>query len=146
MGQMLFGVSLQIMRCIFCCSNYIFALNSSTKERKGIIKYYKTYGITILKKHVDANHFINSKKIKEEVNNVRSVEKQLAKKKPNVSIHVISSFIVMKDLFKKMMCDKKIFYMTLDFDCEKSHAFLAHGECLVQTFCFTFMSSTGLPF
>jgi len=101
MGQMLFGVSLQIMRCIFCCSNYIFALNSSTKERKGIIKYYKTYGITILKKHVDANHFINSKKIKEEVNNVRSVEKQLAKKKPNVSIHVISSFIV---IFSKKWC------------------------------------------
>jgi hypothetical protein len=115
MGQMLFGVSPQIMRCIFCCSNYRFALNSSTKERKGIIKHYKTYGITILKKHVDANHSINSKKIKEEVNNVGSVEKQLAKKKPNVSIHVISSFIVMKDFFRKMMCGKKTFYKTLAF-------------------------------
>jgi hypothetical protein len=65
MGQMLFGVSPQIMRFIFCCSNHIFALNSSTKERKGIIKYYKTYEITILKEHVDTNHSINSKKIKE---------------------------------------------------------------------------------
>jgi len=134
MKQMLFGVSPQIMRCIFCCSNYIFALNSSTKERKGMIKYYKTYGITILKKHLDANHSINSKKIKEEVNNVGSVEKQLAKKKPNVSIHVICNIIVMKDLFKKMMCGKKLCIRPSLFDCEKSHAFLASGECLVKHF------------
>lgn len=115
MGQMLFRVSPQIMRFILCCSNYIFALNSSTKERKGIIKYYKAYEIRILKEHVDADHSINSKKIKEEVNNVRSVEKQLPKKKPNVSIHVIFNFIVVKDLFKKMMCNKKTFYKTLAF-------------------------------
>jgi hypothetical protein len=89
------------MRCFLCCRNYIFAFNSSTKERNGIIKYYKTYKIPILKKHVYADHSINSKKIKENMNNVTSVEKQLAKKKPNVSIHVIFNFIVMKDLFKK---------------------------------------------
>jgi hypothetical protein len=109
MGQMLFGVSPQIMRCILCCSNYIFALNSSTKERKGIIKFYKTYEIIILKEYVDADHSINSKKIEKKMNNVRSVEKKLAKKKLNVSIHVIFNFIVMKDLFRKTMCNKKIF-------------------------------------
>ncbi len=81
------------------------------------------------------------------MNNAGSVEKQLAKKKPNVSIHVISNIIVMKDLFKKMMCDKKkLSTRPWPFDCEKSHVFLACGECLVQTFCFTFMSSNGLPF
>lgn len=100
------------MRCIICCSNYIFAL---IQERKAIIKYYKTYGITILKKHVDAYHSINWKKFKEEVNNVRSVEKWPAKKKPNLSIYVIINFIFMKYFFKKMMCNKKIFYKTLTF-------------------------------
>jgi hypothetical protein len=34
------------------------------KEKKDLKTYYKTYGITTLKKHVDANHFLIFKKIK----------------------------------------------------------------------------------
>jgi hypothetical protein len=42
--------------------------NPSTKERKGLMTYYKTYGITTLKKCGDANHTLIVKKIEEEVN------------------------------------------------------------------------------
>jgi hypothetical protein len=41
-----------------CYDNVVNILNVRTKERKGLITYYKTYGITILKKHVDVDHFI----------------------------------------------------------------------------------------
>jgi hypothetical protein len=45
----------------------VHVLNPNTKEIKGLIIYYKTYKIIVLKKHVDANHAIIVKKI-EEVN------------------------------------------------------------------------------
>jgi hypothetical protein len=43
--------------------------NPRTKERKGLITYYKTYGIIALKKHVDAYHSIIGIFLEEEVNN-----------------------------------------------------------------------------
>jgi hypothetical protein len=43
------------------------ALNLNTKEIKRLITYYKTYGITTFKKHVDLNHVIIVKK-KEAIN------------------------------------------------------------------------------
>jgi hypothetical protein len=42
--------------------------NLSTKERKKLITYYKTYGITSLKKHVDVDLVVIVKKIEEEIN------------------------------------------------------------------------------
>jgi len=39
--------------------------NPRTQTRKGLIAYYKTNGITFLKKHVDADHYLISKKIEE---------------------------------------------------------------------------------
>jgi hypothetical protein len=53
----------QVMKCILCYDNIVNISNPRTKERKGLITYYKTYGIIVLKKHVDANHFIIAKKI-----------------------------------------------------------------------------------
>jgi hypothetical protein len=41
--------------CILCYNNDVNVHNLRTKKRKGLIKYYKTYGITTLKKHVDVN-------------------------------------------------------------------------------------------
>ncbi len=58
-----------VMRCILCYDTIINISNPRTKERKGLITYYKIYGITALKKHVDANHFIIVKKFEKEVNN-----------------------------------------------------------------------------
>jgi hypothetical protein len=48
--------NLQVMRCLFCYNNPMHALNLNTKERKLLITYYKTYGISTLKKHVDNDH------------------------------------------------------------------------------------------
>ncbi len=53
----------QVMRCIMCYENVVNIHNPRTKERKGLIRSYKTYGIIILKKHVDANHSIIAKKL-----------------------------------------------------------------------------------
>jgi len=46
----------------------VYALNPNTKERKKLLTYFKTYGITTWKKHVDCDHAIIVKKFKEEVN------------------------------------------------------------------------------
>jgi hypothetical protein len=46
-----------------CYENVVNIHNPRTKERKGLIRSYKTYGIIILKKHVDANHSIIAKKL-----------------------------------------------------------------------------------
>jgi len=62
-GKEVEKASHQIMRCILCYVNLVNVLNLRTKERKGLITYYKTYGITILKKHVGAYHSIITKKI-----------------------------------------------------------------------------------
>ncbi len=44
------------------------AINPNIKERKMFITYYKTYGISILKKHVDNDHATIAKKFEEEIN------------------------------------------------------------------------------
>jgi hypothetical protein len=93
----------QVMRCILCYDNVVNTLNPRIKERKGLITYYKTYGLLIaLKKHVDPNHSIIVKKFEEEINNkiIGSVERQLAKKRPNVPTSAISVFFVVKEPFK----------------------------------------------
>jgi len=86
---------------MICCVNFDF-FNPRTKERKGIITHYKKSGITALKKHVDANHAMLAKKIEEEINSpLRNVlEKQLAKKRPNVSSFETSKFFGAKYHFK----------------------------------------------
>jgi hypothetical protein len=61
------GSKLQIMRCIVCHANFV-PFNQRTKEKRGTITYYKENGITILKKHVDANHVMLAKIFEEEMN------------------------------------------------------------------------------
>ncbi len=76
--------------------------NLITKLRKGLISYYKTNGILTLKKHVDAKHNLLAKKLDEEVNNVVRVEieKQLIKKRQNVSSFEVSKFFFAKLPYK----------------------------------------------
>jgi hypothetical protein len=76
-GKEVEATSHKIMKCISCYDNIVNIPNPRTKERKGLIIYYKTYGIIDLKKHVYANHFIIVKKFEEEINNeiIRNVEK-----------------------------------------------------------------------
>jgi len=52
----------QIMKCILCYDNAENIHNPRIKKRKRLITYYKTYGIIVAKKHVDANHCIIAKK------------------------------------------------------------------------------------
>ncbi len=81
-----------------CYDNVVNILNVRTKERKGLITYYKTYGITILKKHVDVDHFIIVNFFWEEINNEIGtiVKRQPTKKRPNVPTSAISILFVVK--------------------------------------------------
>jgi hypothetical protein len=56
-----------LMRCIMHYDNVINIPSPRIKEKKGLITYYKTYGITIMNKHVDANHSIIAKKMKKKL-------------------------------------------------------------------------------
>jgi hypothetical protein len=71
------------------------------KERSNII--LQTSGITCLQKHLDVNHQIIFKKFQEEINKQgkKNVERQLAKKRSNISNSSISKFFVSKYPFKK---------------------------------------------
>jgi hypothetical protein len=96
------------------------ALSLIIQEQKkgGIITYCKKNGITTLKKHVDVDHVIFANIFEEEVNfPLRNVlERQLAKRRPNVSNSEISKFFGAKDPFKKDVVQKKTnFCKTLPF-------------------------------
>jgi hypothetical protein len=67
----------QIMRCLFCYVRLVHSLNLNTKERKGLTTYYRTYGITTLKKHVYCDNVIIIKKIE-----VNSLMKGTFERKP----------------------------------------------------------------
>jgi len=61
--------------------------NPRTQARKGLITYYKMNGITSLKKHVDANHYLISKKIEEVQNMMKgSVERQPSKNRRTIHL------------------------------------------------------------
>jgi hypothetical protein len=75
-GKEIEATSHKVMRCILCYDSAVNILNARIFFKKRLITYYKTYGITIFKKHVNAYHSIIVKKIEEEINNeiVRNVE------------------------------------------------------------------------
>jgi hypothetical protein len=95
------GSKPQIMKCMIYHVSFVLC-NPRTKERRGIITYSKTNGITTLRKHVDVDHVILAKRFEEEVNfPLRKVfEKQFAKKRPNVFNFEILKFFGAKDPFK----------------------------------------------
>jgi hypothetical protein len=47
-GKEVEDASHQVMRYILCCDSVVNNPNAKTKERKGLITYYKTYGIIVL--------------------------------------------------------------------------------------------------
>jgi hypothetical protein len=51
----------QIMCCIICHNNPVLNLNPKTQARKGLVKYNTMNGIATLRKHVNLDHFLNSK-------------------------------------------------------------------------------------
>jgi hypothetical protein len=71
----------------------VHAFNPDTKERKGFITHYKTYGITILKKYVDSDHAIIIKKLrKKKCFSKRTIQKTTSKK-----TNVLSKFYCIKE-------------------------------------------------
>jgi hypothetical protein len=77
-------------------------LNLSTKERNKLITYYKTYGVTSLKKHVDANLVVIVKKIEEEANGpIKGTLKRQLVKSLFVLGCAISMFFTINNPFKK---------------------------------------------
>jgi hypothetical protein len=57
----------QIMRCHLCYKTFVL-YNPRIKLKKGLISYYKTNGISALKKHMNVKHSLLAKKLDEEVN------------------------------------------------------------------------------
>jgi hypothetical protein len=57
----------QIMHCIFCYQKLVIGIYLRTQTRKGLISYYKTNGITSLKKDVDAKHTVIAKMFEEKI-------------------------------------------------------------------------------
>jgi len=51
----------QIMHCILCHKNPVNATNLKTQVKCELISYFKTNGISSLKKHVNANHGLVAK-------------------------------------------------------------------------------------
>jgi hypothetical protein len=60
--------ALLFMHNMLCYPNHVFSFNQKTKLKKSLISYYKTSGITYLRKHIDANHSKKLKTFQEEVN------------------------------------------------------------------------------
>jgi hypothetical protein len=91
------------MRCILCYDSAINILNARTKKIKRLIIYYKTYGIIVLKKHVDVNHSIIVKFFEEKINNeiIGTIEKQPVKKRSNVLASAMFVFFCCKRTFQK---------------------------------------------
>lgn len=63
------GENLKIMICILCYNILVIVINPKTQTRRSK-SYYKTNGITTLRKHMDAKHSIIAKKFEEEVNSL----------------------------------------------------------------------------
>jgi hypothetical protein len=60
----------QIMHCILCHKIPVNATNLKTQVKSELISYFKTNGISSLKKHVNANHGLVAKMFEKEVNNL----------------------------------------------------------------------------
>ncbi len=56
--------NIQMLCCILCYQILVCGINPKIQARKRLISYYKTYGITSLRKHVDVNHMLIAKKLK----------------------------------------------------------------------------------
>ncbi len=109
------GKKPQIMRCMICHVNFV-PYNPRTKERRRIITYSLKNGIKYLKKHV-TDHVVLTKRFEKKVKSpLRNVfERQLAKKRLNVSNFEISEFLVQKIPLRRMLCNKSNFCTTLPF-------------------------------
>jgi len=80
----------------------------------------KTNGITSPRKHNNVDHAIVVKRFEDEVNSLMNEkeDRQLAKKRPNISRGFIFKKFVLKDSFKKIMCNRNSSLKIWSIDCE----------------------------
>jgi len=85
-------------------------MNPIKELRKGFISYYKTSDITCLWKYLDADHPVIKNNLKKKNNQGReNVEKQPTKKRAHISNSSILNFFALKDPFKKVNVEQKMF-------------------------------------
>ncbi len=96
----------------YLLQNQVLVYNLKIQARKYLMIYNTTNGITTLKKHVNANHYIIAKMFEEEINNQLKweVRKQpIEKIKSNTYNSVIVNFLLPNNLSKRIICNKKCF-------------------------------------
>jgi hypothetical protein len=115
-------ITLEIMHFIFCHNNLIFNLNPKTQAKKWFIIDNTTNSIIALKRHDNLDHYNLFFNFGKEINcPLKEYEKQLSKKRPNLSSNSISSFFVTKEPFKKDDVQQKQFLEDLGLLIVKNH-------------------------
>ncbi len=77
-------------------------LNQWTRLKKGLISYFKDNDVTTLKKHVDVDHGLITKKVEEKVNNnMKSLIESNLQKRLIITLRAISNYFGIMELFKK---------------------------------------------
>jgi len=89
------------MDYILCYQNLVIGINLTTQMRKGLNFYYKTNGITSLKKHVDVDHSFIAQMFEEEMNSLlrRIKKRQSSKKRTNPFKGLIFENLYVNDMF-----------------------------------------------
>ncbi len=134
---------MHLKSCIVCCVIPILCFfYPKTKLRKGLIFYYKTSGITYLKKDVDENHSKNSSFFEVEV-------KFKMKRSLYIYSHLVHPFFFFTSKKPFKMNDveyQKVFGKSYTFDCEIPFAIRIYEECVAKMFNLAFVSSNPIPF
>ena len=103
----------QVMRCVICHNATVgpAILALRTRCRKGLITYFKANGIIAMKKHVEVEHFISSKRYAKEIcSQVRSPSYlQPTKKRPGLPPSSIVEFFGFVEPFRKDNEQQKAF-------------------------------------
>jgi hypothetical protein len=121
-------------------------LEPRTKLRKNLVSYFKNNGITTLKRHMNVDHGLIVKKIKEKMNNMKSpLERQPLKKRPIMTTSAISNFFGAIDLYKKDNVHQKDFEENLSLLISKNHLLIQFIEniwlkCLIMQLYLVFFS------
>ncbi len=135
--------------CItLCCSNPVLSLNPRKQLKKGLISYYKTNGITCLRKHVDRDHSIIFRFFEKEVNDSRrgKLYKQHEMKWKSLVLPFLI-FFCFKSSFQKKMWNKKIVCgAPCIFYSQKSLAITICGECMAKMSSITFVFLCSISF
>jgi hypothetical protein len=112
----------QMIRCLLCHFQLVVSMNSRKRLRKGLVTYYKTSGITCLQKHLDVDHSVIYKRLK---NN-------LQRKGLLFPIFSYLNFLLQKTPSKGWCGTKDVCGKYCTFNNEKLFSFAICGKCVVK--------------